>query len=540
MDPEHLAKRARLDAPPMDANAIAAAQAAIQQVAAAPNIGGAAPSEHMAAAEGMMQMPAQPSTSTAAPAAAEPATSASTAGGATFNDVITHTAKDGRTYFSATLPGMSSTANQGITIARHIVAPLAISQPAGSAPAGEPPKAAEAELPMAEASVATFEGQAVAAPMAFVSAPHLPTPLSDLRVPAAVRPSRHTDSPTSRSPPSPLAARAPPLLLCPQRPAARLSLGLRCSSARSRTSAPQASWSFALPRHASAVPLDGTSLQRPARLCTSPQTQSLGLGATTASQATSSAAGADASSTLGYHPSLAGQINWGTPDDPNAAFAHHFGHVFPGMQHAYRLPQQSAAAQALAVLSGPTGSISAPKPKVMKPMRPKEPKEIKEPKPVKQRPPKAPKSAYLCFEQERRRLLLEARPEKVDDIVKQHGDISRAVGRQCAPRRAQPHPARHGARHVPRRSAPRPARPPSCARGASWPPSRRGTGGRRSQPRRRRSGRMRRRSTSSATSTSASRWASSRSCTRTSPVRCALRGPIGCSTARRKTSSTRR
>ena len=30
----------------------------------------------------------------------------------------------------------------------------------------------------------------------------------------------------------------------------------------------------------------------------------------------------------------------------------------------------------------------------------------------------------------RRRLLLEARPEKVDDIVKQHGDISRAVGRQ--------------------------------------------------------------------------------------------------------------
>ena len=346
-------------------------------------MGGAA--EQLAVAEGMMQMPAQPSTSTAAPATTEPAAAAATSGGA-FNDVITHTAKDGRTYFSATLPGMANTANQGITIARHIVAPLAISQPGVSAPAGEVPKAAEAELPMAEASVATFEGQPVAAPMAFVSAPPL----------------THTH----------VCPRPGPMRVSP-RPFAR-----RVARTRRRPAAPS-------PR---------------IRPLTSPQPQSLGLGAT-ASQATSSAAGADATSALGYHPSLAGQINWGTPDDPNAAFAHHFGHVFPGMQHAYRLPQQSAAAQALAVLSGPGGvGVSAPKPKVMKPMRPKEPKEIKEPKPVKQRPPKAPKSAYLCFEQERRRLLLEARPEKVDDIVKQHGDISRAVGRQCAPRPARLEP----------------------------------------------------------------------------------------------------
>ena len=207
MDPEHLAKRARLDAPPMDATAIAAAQAAIQQVAAAPHMGGAA--EQLAVAEGMMQMPAQPATSTAAPATTEPAAAAATSGGA-FNDVITHTAKDGRTYFSATLPGMANTANQGITIARHIVAPLAISQPGVSAPAGEVPKAAEAELPMAEASVATFEGQPVAAPMAFVSAPSpLPTPSPDACAPAAIRPSRRADSSTTRSP---LPAHPPPHL----------------------------------------------------------------------------------------------------------------------------------------------------------------------------------------------------------------------------------------------------------------------------------------------------------------------------------------
>jgi len=122
-----------------------------------------------------------------------------------------------------------------------------------------------------------------------------------------------------------------------------------------------------------------------------------------------------------------GHVNWGGHDDPSSAFAQHFGHLHAGLQQAYRLPQSQQAAHALAVLSAP----SAKQPKLMKPMRPKEQvKEIKEPKAVKQRPPKAPKSAYLCFEQERRRLLLEARPEKVEDIVKQHGDISRAVGRQ--------------------------------------------------------------------------------------------------------------
>jgi len=59
-----------------------------------------------------------------------------------------------------------------------------------------------------------------------------------------------------------------------------------------------------------------------------------------------------------------------------------------------------------------------------KPKQPKQPKSSKKPVP--------PKSAYLCFAQERRDQLLKLAEERgeMDDVVKLHGDLSRAIGRQ--------------------------------------------------------------------------------------------------------------
>ena len=58
------------------------------------------------------------------------------------------------------------------------------------------------------------------------------------------------------------------------------------------------------------------------------------------------------------------------------------------------------------------------------------PKQAKQPKPSKK--PVPPKSAYLCFAQERRDQLLKLAEERgeMDDVVKLHGDLSRAIGRQ--------------------------------------------------------------------------------------------------------------
>ena len=58
------------------------------------------------------------------------------------------------------------------------------------------------------------------------------------------------------------------------------------------------------------------------------------------------------------------------------------------------------------------------------------PKQLKQTKPSKK--PVPPKSAYLCFAQERRDQLLKLAEERgeMDDVVKLHGDLSRAIGRQ--------------------------------------------------------------------------------------------------------------
>ena len=61
---------------------------------------------------------------------------------------------------------------------------------------------------------------------------------------------------------------------------------------------------------------------------------------------------------------------------------------------------------------------------------PSKPKQPKQTKPSKK--PVPPKSAYLCFAQERRDQLLKLAEERgeMDDVVKLHGDLSRAIGRQ--------------------------------------------------------------------------------------------------------------
>ena len=61
---------------------------------------------------------------------------------------------------------------------------------------------------------------------------------------------------------------------------------------------------------------------------------------------------------------------------------------------------------------------------------PSKPKQQKQTKPSKK--PVPPKSAYLCFAQERRDQLLKLAEERgeMDDVVKLHGDLSRAIGRQ--------------------------------------------------------------------------------------------------------------
>ena len=61
------------------------------------------------------------------------------------------------------------------------------------------------------------------------------------------------------------------------------------------------------------------------------------------------------------------------------------------------------------------------------PNKPKQPKQTKASK-----KPVPPKSAYLCFAQERRDQLLKLAEERgeMEDVVKLHGDLSRAIGRQ--------------------------------------------------------------------------------------------------------------
>lgn len=131
---------------------------AFAQVIAAPlNNASNAKAEHLAAAEGLMLVPA------------ESGQSSSSAGAPFANDAITHTAQDGRAYCSATVPLYNSAlagADQ-IMIARHGVAPSAplASQQGATASITSVSPLAEAVLPpMAEAQIAIAQSTAAAPP----------------------------------------------------------------------------------------------------------------------------------------------------------------------------------------------------------------------------------------------------------------------------------------------------------------------------------------------------------------------------------------